>query len=92
MKDFIVRLVNDFNNYSKLVALNYAQLREGRNFDETALQWNRGTLNTIETYLKELADSTEGTHLTWLCEKHTFGFDDWTRVLEYRTVLVVFDN
>lgn len=91
MKDFILKLVKDFNEYSELVALNYAKMKEGE-CDEGTLQWNRGHLYRIEDYLKYLADSTDGVNLKWECKEHTFGFDDWQRQLEYRTVRVVFDN
>lgn len=91
MKKFIVKLVKDFNTYSELVALNCSKKKEGK-CDESTLQWNRGNLNRIEEYLRELADSNPGVHLLWECKEHTFGFDDWQRQLEYRTVRVVFDN
>jgi hypothetical protein len=91
MKDFILKLVKDFNEYSELVALNYSKMKEGK-CDESTLQWNRGHLYRIEDYLKYLADSTDGVNLKWECKEHTFGFDDWQRQLEYRTVRVVFDN
>lgn len=91
MKDFILKLVKDFNEYSELVALNYSKKKEGE-CDESTLQWNRGHLQQIEDYLKYLADSTDGVNLKWECKEHTFGFDDWQRQLEYRTVRVVFDN
>lgn len=29
MKDFILKLVKDFNEYSELVALNYSKMKEG---------------------------------------------------------------
>lgn len=91
MKDFIMKLVKDFNEYSELVALNYSKMKEGK-CDEGTLQWNRGNLSRIEDYLKQLAESTDGVNLKWECKEHTFGFDDWKRQLEYRTVRVVFDN
>lgn len=80
------RLVKDFNEYSELVALNYSKKKEGE-CDETTLQWNRGNLNRIEEYLIELAKSL-GVNLNWECKEHTFGFDDWKRQLEYRTVSI----
>ena len=91
MTDLILRLVKDFNEYSKLVALNYEHIKEGK-CDDSTLQWNRGNLKRIEEYLKELAESVDGVHLKWECKEHPFGFDDWARQLEYRTVRVVFDN
>lgn len=54
MKDFIMKLVKDFNEYSELVALNYSKMKEGK-CDEETLQWNRGNLSRIEDYLKQLA-------------------------------------
>lgn len=91
MKKFIMQLVEEFNSYSELVALNYAHMKEGK-CDESTLQWNRGCLNKIENYLEQLVKSTDGVNLKWECKEHTFGFDDWKRQLEYRTVQVVFDN
>lgn len=41
----------------------------------------------IEEYLKEMANLF-GVKLYWECGEHTFGYDDWKRVLEYRTVSV----
>lgn len=91
MKNFIAKLANDFNVYSELVALNYSKMKEGK-CDESTLQWNRGNLNKIEEYLKELASSVEGVNLKWECKEHTFGYDDWQRQLEYKTVRVVLDK
>lgn len=91
IRTFIMKLVKDFNTYSELVALNYSKKKEGK-CDESTLQWNRGNLNRIEEYLRELADSNSSVHLFWECKEHTFGFDNWQRQLEYRTVQVVFDN
>ncbi len=87
MKNILMRLIKDFNEYSELVALNYSQKKEGE-CDESTLQWNRGHLCQIEEYLKELADKLE-VELVWECREHTFGFDDWKRQLEYRTVSAV---
>lgn len=90
MKNILMRLVKDFNDYSELVALNYSKLKEGK-CDETTLQWNRGNLNRIEEYLKNAADST-GVTLNWECKEHTFGYDDWKRVLTYRTVEISYED
>ena len=81
----IDRLIEDVNNYSELVALNYQQRREGKFKDDTVVDWNRGNLNAMEDYLRELAETT-GVKLVWECGVHTFGFDDWQRALEYVTV------
>lgn len=86
MKNMLMRLVKDFNDYSELVALNYAQKKEGK-CDEGTIQWNRGHLYQIEEYLKELAGSV-GVTLHWECGEHEFGYDDWKRTLEYRTVRI----
>lgn len=43
MKNILMRLVKDFNEYSELVALNYSKMKEGK-CDEGTLQWNRGHL------------------------------------------------
>ena len=86
MLGFVKRLVEDFNNYSELVALNYAHQKEGR-CDDGTLQWNRGQLSKIEEYLDELAPQA-GVKLEWECKEHTFGHDDWKRELTYRTVRI----
>lgn len=91
MKGIVLRLVEDFNTYSELVALNYSKMKEGK-CDESTLQWNRGNLSRIEEYLTELTKNMDGVSLKWECKEHTFGYDDWQRQLEYRTVRVVFDN
>ena len=80
----IDKLIDDFNSYSELVSLNYAQRKE-QTLDEGTLQWNRGMLNRTEEYLKELTDVT-GVKLEWKCGVHSFGYDDWKRTLEYITV------
>lgn len=59
MKNILMRLVKDFNNYSELVALNYSKMKEGK-CDDSILQWNRGHLSQIEEYLKEAASSLGG--------------------------------
>lgn len=90
MKNILMRLVKDFNTYSELVALNYSKQKEGK-CDEGTLQWNRGHLNQIEEYLKDLA-SNLGVTLNWECKEHEFGFDDWKRILEYRTIKISFED
>lgn len=85
-KQMLEKLVSDFNTYSELVALNYSKKEEGE-CEEGMLQWNRGNLNRIEEYLKEMANLL-GVKLYWECREHTFGYDDWKRILEYRTVSV----
>ena len=47
MNDLIMHLVNDYNTYSELVALNYAHLKEGK-LEDSELQWNRGHLSRIQ--------------------------------------------
>lgn len=86
MEEILERLIEDFNERSELVALNYAQKREGR-CNEDTLQWNRGSMNIIEEYLVDMADKL-GVNLIWECKEHDFGSDDWKRILEYRTVSV----
>ncbi len=85
-KTIVKKLVEDYNSYSELVALNYAKIKEGK-CDDGTLQWNRGHLYQIESYLKELATMLQIT-LYWECGDHSFGYDDWKRVLNYRTVRV----
>ena len=82
--DILEKLMGDYNEYSELVALNYAQVREGR-IDDGTLEWNRGHLYCIEGYLIALARDLD-VNLTWEFGPHSFGFDDWKRTLEYRTV------
>lgn len=86
MKAILEKLVDDFNNYSELVALNYAQMEEGRCAEEM-LQWNRGIMNCIEEYMTELAN-VMGVKLEYEYGVHSFGFDDWKRYLEYRTARI----
>lgn len=90
MNDLIMKLARDFNSYSELVALNRAQLKEGRT-EESTLQWNRGYMNCTKEYLEQLAEAVGGVSLIWECGTHTFGFDDWARQLDYTTVQVVFE-
>lgn len=89
MQDFIRQLARDYNSFSELVALCYNKQRKGECVD-TPLDWNRGSLNRIEVYLEELAQKN-GATLIWECTEHEFGYDDWKRTLEYRTVSVSFD-
>lgn len=84
MDEMLQKLIEDFNVYSELVALNYAHKDEGK-YDDGTLQWNRGHLHQIEDYLKDLA-ADMGVGLIWECGEHTFGYDDWKRLLTYRTV------
>lgn len=58
------RLINDFNSYSELVALNRYKKHE-----EGITEWNRGSLSIIRDYLKDFTKSrgiglifTHGTH------------------------------
>ena len=90
MKNILMRLVNDFNNYSELVDLNWSQMKEGKCTEEI-LQWNRGHLDRIEEYLKDAADSV-GITLNWECKEHIFGYDDWKRILTYRTVNISYED
>lgn len=86
MKNILMRLIRDFNEYSELVALNRSKMEEGK-CDDSTLQWNRGHLCRIEEYLNDAAGSV-GVTLHWECKEHTFGYDDWKRVLTYRTVSI----
>jgi hypothetical protein len=90
MKNILMRLVEDFNEYSELVALNRSKMKEGK-CDDSTLQWNRGHLDRIEVYLNDAADSV-GVTLNWECKEHTFGYDDWKRVLTYRTVNISYED
>ena len=90
MKDFIKKLVKDFNEYSILVAVGRAREKEGKSSE--FLEWNRGSLNRIEDYLKQLIESTSEADLKWGVNECVFGTDDCERKLKYRTVRVVFEN
>lgn len=90
LEEMLHKMVDDFNSYSELVALNYEKKREGK-CDESTLQWNRGCLNKIEEYLKEFAAALD-VGLKFDCGEHTFGYDDWKRQLEYRTVTILEPN
>lgn len=83
-KEMLQKLMEDYNSYSELVALNYEQKREG-NCNEGTLQWNRGHLHYIEDYLKALAEAMN-LNLVMVCEEHTFSCGDYERKLTYRTV------
>lgn len=85
------RLVRDFNEYSRLVALNYEHIKEGRG-DKEILEWNRGQLNRIEEYLNDIADIIPSVTIRWECNEHKFIAGDVIRILEYRTAVVIFDK
>lgn len=87
MKAIIKKLVEDYNNYSELVALNCAKKKEG-DCDEGILEWNRGNLNRIEEYMVELAGAM-GVKIEYEFGAHSFGADDWKRTLEYTTAQIV---
>lgn len=91
MKDFILKLVEDYNNYSELVALNCSKMKEGE-CDKNTLQWNRGHLDQIELYLLDTVKITDGVRLEWEYGEHEFGCDNWKRKLTYKTVCAVFGN
>ena len=73
---FLEKLMEEFNGYSELVALNYEQKAE-----EGLIQWNRGHLYCVEEMLKEFA-GLNGVNLAFTCGTHRF----LERELEYRTV------
>ena len=91
LKDALNKLVEDFNSYSELVALNYANgENKGKDWNwhnDGVLQWNRGSLNKTEEYLKSLAEAM-GVSLCWDCSEHDFGHDDWKQKLTYKTVKI----
>ena len=86
-RDFLDRLLEEYNSMSELVALCYAKRRDGETVDEGTIQWNRGHLYAIEDHLQTLA-ALLGTRLDFTCGKHDFGTKDWKwhRELEYITV------
>ena len=84
---FLEKLMAEFNDYSELVALNYQQKKEKKGkFSEmnmeSTLQWNRGSLNSIEENLKAYAKLV-GVNLVFAYGPHPF-LD--REPLEYRTV------
>ena len=84
MREMLKMLIEEFNDYSELVALNYAHKKEHR-CEEGMLEWNRGSLNKIQEHMEKVAEMM-GVKLEYKCESHVFGYDDWRRTLEYRTV------
>ena len=72
------RLIDDFNSYSELVALNYYKKHE-----KGITEWNRGSLSIIRNYLGDFTKS-RGIELTFTCEVHPF----LDYELEYVTVSV----
>lgn len=78
------KLVEDFNDYSELVALNREQKQEG-SCDEGMFQWNRGHLNCIDKYLRTIAEDMS-LELIWECNEHNFECQGQERQLKYRTV------
>ena len=84
MKKMLERMIKDFNLYSGMVALSYEWMKEGK-CDEGMLQWNKGSMNRIEEYMKELAEALD-VKLEYEYVADVFGYDDWKRVLEYRMV------
>jgi len=84
MRELLETLIEEYNDYSELVALSRAKMKEGKGIDGM-LEWNRGCLNKIGEHLEKVAEIM-GVKLEYRCERHVFGFDDWRRDLEYRTV------
>lgn len=78
---FLEKLMADFNDYSKLVALNYEQKKEKPEFDEGLLQWNRGHLYCVEEIMKDFVSSC-GVKLVFTYGTHPF----LERQLDYMTV------
>lgn len=90
MKDFIMKMVEDYNEYSELVALNYMHRDKGE-CGEGILQWNKGHLSQIREYLLQL-EGMDGVNLEWKCKEHVSEYDGLKRQLEYTTVRVIFDD
>lgn len=87
MDEFILELVEDYNNYSELAQLCYSKQKEGK-CDEGMLEWNHGQWYCLEKCLKSLEEKGL-VKLKWECKEHTFGYDDWKRQLTYRTVEII---
>lgn len=65
-QEILNRLVEDYNSYSELVALNGYKHHE-----KDITEWNRGSLNIIRNYLGDFAKSRE-VELIFTCEVHPF--------------------
>lgn len=87
MKELITQLIEDYNTYSELIALNREHIKEGRG-EREILEWNRGQYNYISNLLSKLAADAR-IKLQYEYGPHPFGFDDWKRTLEYRTVRLI---
>lgn len=85
MERMLEQMVDDFNLYSKSVALSCAEDKENKEF----LQWNLGNMNSIEEYMVELA------RLIGVELKYGYDFEVYEREenreqeIQYRTVEIV---
>ena len=86
LNNLLLEMVNQYNEVSKLVALNCIHKKAG-SCDEGTIQWNRGCLYTCEKYLKKFA-SAAGATRTWECRDHEFHAGDYHTTLAYETVRV----
>lgn len=83
MERMLAKMVDDFNRYSKSVALSYAEE------NKEALNWSLGRMGCVEEYMNELA-RVMGVKL-----KYGHGFEvhrrgeKWEKELKYRTVEIV---
>lgn len=79
LRRIICSLTEDYNTYSELIALSRVN-----NANVGILEWNRGNLNRVETYLKKMAQICD-VKLIWGIEEPHF-FSDKFPVLIYKTV------
>lgn len=75
-QEILNRLVEDYNSYSELVALNRYKKHE-----RGLTEWNRGSLSIIRDYLRDFAKSCK-VELIFIHEVHPF----LDYELEYTTV------
>lgn len=85
MELLLEQMVDDFNHYSRSVALIRAENKE----DEGTLQWNRGSLDRVEDYMEGLANLM-GVKLKYKFDVHVYGRGQkWEQELKYGTVEIV---
>ncbi|PNH18653.1 hypothetical protein B6K86_08635 [Lachnospiraceae bacterium] len=84
MELLLEQMVDDFNHYSRSVALSRADDK-----DEGTLQWNRGSLDRVEDYMEGLAHLM-GVKLKYKFDVHVYGRGEkWEQELKYGTVEIV---
>ena len=83
MERMLAKMVDDFNRYSKSVALSYAEE------NKEVLNWNLGRMGCVEEYMNELA-RVMGVKLKYKFDVHVYGRGEkLERKLKYRAVEIV---